>query len=126
MRYDAVFLYDDIEHPHYDPYLLPQRPVLNAEGEEFRFPPEPICAVIESHTIYMRTDPDNWTCLEDGAAGRWIDTVPYNGGNELFTVYITYDEVKSFIDDNGNIRFDRVLEWKLPIFCQTVCRHYHQ
>ena len=64
----------------------------------------------------MRTDTDDWTCLEDGAARRWIDSVPYSSGNELFTVDITDDGVKSFIDDNGDIRFDRVLEWTLPTF----------
>ena len=94
MRYDAVFLYADSEHPHYDRYLLPQCPVSNAEGEEFCFPLRSIHAVIESHKIYMHTDPDNWTCLEDGAADQWIDPGPYSGGNELFTVDITYDEVK--------------------------------
>ena len=69
--------------------------------------------------MYMRTDPDHWTCLEDGAAGQCIYTVPYSGGNELFTVDIAYDEVKSFIDDNDNIRFDRLLEWKLPRFVEN-------
>ena len=84
MQYDAVLLYANSEHPHYDWYLLPQRPVSNAEGEEFRFPRRLICDVIESkiHTIYMQTDPKNWTCLEDGAAGRWIDPISYSGGNE--------------------------------------------
>ena len=69
MRYDAVFLYADSEHPHYDRNSLPQRPVLNSEGEDFRFLCRPIRAVIKIHTIYMRTDPDNWTYLEYRAEG---------------------------------------------------------
>ena len=91
---------------------------MNKEGGEFSFLRRPTRAVIESksHTIYMQTDPDNYTCLEDGAAGRWIDPVPCSGFNELFIVDITDDEVKSFIDYNGDIRFDRVLEWTLPMF----------
>ena len=64
----------------------------------------------------MRTNPNNWTCLEDGVAGRWIYPVPYSGGNKLFTADITYDEVKSFIDDNVDIHLDRVLEWTFPTF----------
>ena len=118
MQYDAVFLYADSENPDYDRYLLPQRPVSNAEGEEFCFPCRPIRAVIKSecHTIYIRTNPENWTCQESGAALLWIYPVLYSGGNELFTVDITDGEVKSFIVDNGNIRFDRVLEWTLPMF----------
>lgn len=116
MRYDAVFLYADSEHPHYDQYSLPQCPVSNEELEEFLFLRCPIFTVIEIHTMYMRTYPNYWTCLEDGTAGWWIYPVPYSGGNELFTVDITDGEVKSFIVDNGNIRFDRVLEWTLPMF----------
>ena len=42
--------------------------------------------------------------------------MPYSGGNELFIIDITYDEVKSFIDDIGDIRFDIVLEWTLSKF----------
>ena len=42
--------------------------------------------------------------------------MPYSGGNKLFSADITYDEVKSFIDDNVDIHFDRVLEWTLPTF----------
>ena len=146
MRYDAVFLYIDNEHPHYERYSLPQRQVSNAEREEFRFLCRPIRAVNESYyssyssskppsdtasTAYTASlsgtnddsDDDSDDNTDDGnsrcAAGRWIYPVPYSGGNELFIVDITDDEVKSFIDENGDIRFDRVLEWTLPTFVEN-------
>ena len=46
---------------------------------------------VEDFNVYMRTDPVDWTCLEDGDAGRWINLVPFTGKNELFTVNITDD-----------------------------------
>ena len=64
----------------------------------------------------MRTDPVDWTCLQDGDTGRWIDPVPYTGEHEDFIPNITDDMVDQFKDANGDIRYDKVLEWTLPRF----------
>ena len=48
----------------------------------------------EEHTIYTCTDPDDWTCLKNGARGRTIEPVPFTGKQEEFSVDITDEEVR--------------------------------
>ena len=71
----------------------------------------------EEYTIYTRTDPEDWTCLKNGTPGRTIDPVPYTGDSEDFSVDVTEDEVRDkLMDEHGDIRFYKVLEWCLPRF----------
>jgi len=71
----------------------------------------------DEYTIYTRTDPEDWTCLKNGTLGRTIDPVPYTGDSEEFSVNITEEEVRDkLMDEHGDIRFYKVLEWCLPRF----------
>ena len=65
---------------------------------------------------YVRTNPEDWTCLKNGAAGRVADPIPFTGESEEFSVDITDEEAKKLIDDNGDVGFERVLEYTLPRF----------
>ena len=69
---------------------------------------------IESHNAYMRTDPNDWTILENGATGWTNAPIPFTGDDEELSVDISdYDPWKLF-DEHGDIRFANVLEWSLP------------
>ena len=127
MRYAAVFHFADSSQRGFDRYRLPRHPVTSPEGEVWTCPSQQNQGFLdtnagsisneeeEAHVRYMLTDPVDWTCVDDGS-GRWIDPVPYTGGNEHFTVDITDEEVVSFKDRTGDIAFNKVLEWTLPRF----------
>jgi hypothetical protein len=65
-------------------------------------------------TIYTRTDPTEWRRTAGSVVAREILPVPFTGENELFTPKVTEEELESFKDTNGDIRFERVFEWMLP------------
>ena len=90
MRYDSVFSFADEDQDNFKTCRLPRYPIGNPEGEEVAIPrgraatsstPSSPASSInntdsetdasvssdESHTIYTRTDPDDWTCLENGS-----------------------------------------------------------
>ena len=71
---------------------------------------------IKSQTIYTRTDPSDWTCYKNGEAGRTVDPIPFTGDDEEFKVDITDEQAAKLMEDNGDIRFYKVLEWCLPRF----------
>jgi len=48
--------------------------------------------------------------------GRLIDLVEWTGGTEEFTVNITDEEVEKLKDASGEIRFEKVFQWCLPLF----------
>ena len=48
--------------------------------------------------------------------GRLIDLVEWTGGTEEFTVNITDEEVEKLKDAIGEIRFEKVVQWCLPLF----------
>ena len=49
-------------------------------------------------------------------AGRIIDPIPWEGGDEEFSVKITDRELESLRDEKGEINFKKVLQWSLPRF----------
>ena len=49
-------------------------------------------------------------------AGRIIDPIPWEGGDEEFSVKITDGELESLRDEKGEIQFEKVLRWSLPRF----------
>ena len=49
-----------------------------------------------------------------------MEPVPYTDGDEEFTVNITPEEVESLIDEAGDIRFSKVMEFCLPRFDDPV------
>ena len=55
----------------------------------------------------------NWTVL-NGDNGRTIEPIPFTGESEEFSVKITDEEVAGLKDDNGDIRFTKVVEFCLP------------
>ena len=136
MRYDSVFSFADEEQENYRRFSLPRYPLDNPEGEPVvitrgraatstpSMPSSPASETDtsvesddEDHTIYTRTDPGDWTCLENGAAGRDIDPVPFTGEQEEFAVDVTEEEIRDkLMDEHGDIRFYKVLEWCLPRF----------
>ena len=141
MRYDSVFSFADEEQERFQRFRLPRYAMANPEGEEVfitraststrALPGSPASASSnndtdgetvasnesEEYNIYTRTDPEDWTCLKNGAPGRTIDPVPYTGESEEFSVDITEDELRDkLMDEHGDIRFYKVLEWCLPRF----------
>eukprot|EP00957_Ditylum_brightwellii_P015766 1188070-Ditylum_brightwellii.AAC.1 len=66
----------------------------------------------------MRTDAVDWTCIEegDGQEGQWADPSKYTGTHDLFSSIITNNEINNFTDSSGDIRFDKILEYTLPLF----------
>ena len=123
MRYDAVFLFADSSQRGFNRYRLPRHPITNLDGEVWTRPSRQSQGDSEDanagnsssneeeeeeeHVRYIQTDPVDWTCVADGS-GRLIDPVPYAGDNEEFTVNVTDEEVESFKDRNGDIRFNKV------------------
>ena len=139
MCYDSIFLFADKEQDNFRTFWLVRYQVDNPEGEQViipggraatlthSMPSSPAssigtdCKIVasveskETHTIYTHTDPDNWMCLEKGASRCDIDPVPYTGEENEFSVDVTEEEVcDKLTDDNGDIRFYKVLEWCLP------------
>ena len=66
--------------------------------------------------------PESWTVLKDGKAGRTIEPIlVYTGESEEFSVKLTDEELVGVKDDNGKIRFSKVMEFCLPHFdCDIV------
>jgi hypothetical protein len=67
-------------------------------------------------TIYTRTEPTEWRRIAGRVVAREILPIPFTGANELFTPNATEEDVESFKDENGDIRYERVFEWMLPRF----------
>ena len=144
MRYDAVFLYSNDKQTQR--FRLLRRQVPTPDGEHVRVRRHQVRRAPRDrddddtastadmsassdiddtsgkddapvvHNVYRRTDPSNWVMLKNGARGRTIDPIPYTGEREDFTVKITQDKVKELMDEHGDIRFHKVLEWTLPRF----------
>ena len=73
---------------------------------------------IEYSNVYERTNPVDWTCIAegDGQRRRSVAPIEYTGTDDLFSSIITDDEINNFKDASGDIRFDKVLEYTLPLF----------
>jgi len=80
MRYDSVFSFVDIKQKDFKDFHLPMYALANPEGEQVHIlrtstststptlPSSPASSInitdYEEHTIYIQTDPDDWTCLK--------------------------------------------------------------
>ena len=53
--------------------------------------------------------------MKNGRGGRNVDPITYTG-NEEFAVKITDEEVEQLKDENGDIRFHKVIEWCIQKF----------
>jgi hypothetical protein len=105
MAYRAVCEYSNKESSTFNEYQLPYLVV--REGDD----------AIESEdgTLYSLTPTEEWTRVDDNDNnGRTIDPIEWTGGNEEFSVKITDEEVKTLMDDNKEIRYEKVFEWCLP------------
>ena len=67
-------------------------------------------------TLYRRTDPEDWTVVMEGDFGRDVFPIPYSGENEEFDVRITDEELENLKDENGDIRYYKVMDHLLPRF----------
>ena len=67
------------------------------------------------NTMNTKTDAKYWKCMKNGRGGRNVGPIPYTG-NEEFAVNITDEEVEQLKDENGDIRFHKVMEWCIPKF----------
>ena len=69
---------------------------------------------------YTMTQPEDWTMINAANPRRPIELVPYTGGNEFYGVNMTYAEMVRMKDENGNIRYNKVFEWMLPMFARET------
>ena len=65
--------------------------------------------------IYTKTNAKDWNCMKNGRGGRNFDSIPYTC-NEDFSIKITNEEVEHLKDENGDIRFHKVMDWCIPTF----------
>ena len=71
------------------------------------------------------TDPKDWILVKEGSRrrSRNIEPIPYElrpGESEEFDVRLTADQLESLVDEHGDIRFERMVEYLLPDFAATV------
>jgi hypothetical protein len=64
-------------------------------------------------TRYKRSSPEEWSQVQEGE-GRTINPIPWTGGDEEFYVNITNEEVAGLMDEEDEIRFEKVFQWCLP------------
>ena len=65
---------------------------------------------------YRTTDSEDWSCVREGEEGGDVSPIPYTRESELFNVNITEEELEQLKDDNGDIRYYKVVEHLLPKF----------
>jgi hypothetical protein len=107
MAYEAVCEYCNKQHSTFNRYQLPYEVVVEGDDE----------IETEDGMLYSLTPTDEWTRVDDDDSnGRTIDPIEWTGGNEEFSVKITDEELKSLMDDNKEIRYEKVFEWCLPRF----------
>ena len=103
MAYEAVYEYVDEGASTYDDYHLPAEPTMEEEEEE---------EVVGrgNHRRYSKTDCNDWNTVDvaNGQRGRAIEPIPWTGGDEEFTVNATEEEIESFKDTKGEIRFEKL------------------
>jgi len=126
MRYDAVYHYADSDHANYSkfnlPVIPPAAPLPNETVWVRSFQNKIIVsgsiseAVVDDATIYTMTKPEDWYIVKGKQRGRKVGPIEYTGISEQFEVNATEEEVKEMMDDNGDIRYYKVLEWSLPRF----------
>jgi hypothetical protein len=104
MAYDAVCEYADETSSTFHEYQLAYQAVRDGDEE------------IETETTrYTKTTSDKWdqiNTVEDGN-GRLINPIECTVDEE-FSVKITDEEVKTLMDDGGEIRYEKVFQWCLP------------
>jgi hypothetical protein len=111
MAYEAVYEYADEDTSTYDEYQLTYDAVLDGDEE------------IETEiATYTKTTWEEWNQVstEDGdgdgnGIGRPINPIECTV-DEDFSVMITDEEVEQLKDENGEIRYEKVFQWCLPLF----------
>jgi hypothetical protein len=107
IAYDAVCEYSNKEHSTFNQYQLPYHPVLVGDD----------AIESENGTLYSLTPTEEWTRVNyDDNNGCTIDLIQRTDGDEEFSVKITDEEVKTLMDDDKEIRYEKVFEWCLPQF----------
>ena len=112
MRYDDVRKYADDTCSLYSSFRLPAQLVPNPVSKTAT----PSSSESENHKEYICTTPENWTVLKDGDDGRTIESFSFTGESKALSVKITDQEVAGLQNDNGDIRFTKVMDWCLPLF----------
>jgi hypothetical protein len=104
MAYDAVYVYADETSSTFYEYQLTYQAVRDGDEE------------IETETTrYTKTTSDKWdqiNTVEDGN-GRPIDLIECTVDEE-FSVKIMDEEVKTLMDEEGEISYEKVFQWCLP------------
>jgi hypothetical protein len=107
MANKAVCEYSNKESSTFNEYQLPYLVVCEEDDQ----------ILTEEGTLYSLTPTEEWTRVDDNDNnGRTIDPIEWTGGDEEFSVKITDEEVKTLMDDNKEIRYEKVFEWCLPRF----------
>jgi hypothetical protein len=107
MAYEAVCEYSNKESSTFNEYQLPYLVVCEGDDQ----------ILTEEGTLYSLTPAEEWTRVDDNDNdGRTNDPIEWTGGNKEFSVKITNEEVKTLMDDNKEIRYEKVFEWCLPMF----------
>ena len=112
MAYEAVYKYVDVTASTFGSFVLPPDPINGSDR-----------VVVEEGGVVLKfetTDELEWEKIDvddnGDPAGRVIDPIPWEGGDEEFSVKITDGELESLRDEKGEIKFERVLQWSLPRF----------
>ena len=106
LRYDFIIKWVDEEAPNFHQYHLPVSPV----------PPPSTTATVNS-TKYKMTDVIDWKQVFEDTEHPPIPIlpIPFEGDQEEFDVDITPAELEELKDDQGVIRFEKVMEWCLSL-----------
>ena len=95
MAYDAVCKYSNEESSTFNEFHLTFLPVRDGDEE-----------IETENNRYTKTSSTQWDKVKDGN-GRRIDPIEWTGDEE-FSVNITDEELTLLMDDNKEIRFEKV------------------
>ena len=107
IAYDAVCEYSNEQSSTYHEYKLPYQPVREGDDE----------IEVPDGTRYTSTARVDWSQVDSSTNnnGRTIDPIEWTGDEE-FSVNITDEELEMLKDIKGEIRYEKVFQWCLPLF----------
>jgi hypothetical protein len=109
MAYSAVCMYANEDSSTFHEYHVTYEAVRDGDEE----------IETEEGNRYTKTTSDEWdqVTVEDGedSGGRTIDPIECTVDEE-FSVKITDEELKTLMDENKEIRYEKVFQWCLPRF----------
>jgi hypothetical protein len=102
MSYKGVCEYCNRQSSSFQDFILPHKAIYEGDDQ-----------IDAGGTRYKRSSPEEWTQVQEGG-GRSIDPIPWTGAQEEFSVNITDQEVLQLMDNDKEIRFEKVFQWCLP------------